>query len=129
MSAPCRKLFSNPRISVPSSSRVSQFVRSFHSSPSSMSTLAAFRLPNISNEPNHHYEKGGKSREGLEAAVKALKEKAPLDIPIVVSEQAISPSSVLAQNNPSSHGTPIAKYSNASAADVNKAIDAALAAK
>jgi 1-pyrroline-5-carboxylate dehydrogenase len=94
-----------------------------------MSTLAAFRLPNITNEPNQHYEKGGKSREGLEAAVRALQEKAPLDIPIVVSGQAVKTSSVLTQNNPSSHATPLAKYSNASASDVQNAIDAALAAK
>ncbi|EXJ58908.1 delta-1-pyrroline-5-carboxylate dehydrogenase, mitochondrial [Cladophialophora yegresii CBS 114405] len=94
-----------------------------------MSTLAAFRLPNITNEPNQHYEKGGKSREGLEAAVRALQEKAPLDIPIVVSGKAVQTSSVLTQSNPSSHATPIAKYSNASAADVKNAIDAALAAK
>ncbi|KAJ9609956.1 1-pyrroline-5-carboxylate dehydrogenase [Cladophialophora chaetospira] len=94
-----------------------------------MSTFAAFRLPNISNEPNQHYEKGGKSREGLEAAVKALQEKAPLDIPIVVSGQGVKTSSVLTQNNPSSQSSPIAKYSNASATDVQKAIDGALAAK
>ena len=94
-----------------------------------MSTLAAFRLPNISNEPNQHFEKGGKSREGLEAAVKALQKKVPLEIPIVVSGKSIKTSSVLTQNNPSSHTTPIAKYSNASAKDVSSAIDGALAAK
>ncbi len=37
--------------------------------------------------------------------------------------------SILTQSNPSSHSTPIAKYSNASASEVQQAIDSALAAK
>ena len=41
----------------------------------------------------------------------------------------IKTSSVLTQSNPSSHSTPIARYSNASAADVQEAIEGALAAK
>ncbi len=130
MSVSCRKLLSIPQTSN-SFSRLQtiQFLRSYHSSSPRMSTFAAFRLPNISNEPNQHYEKGGKSREGLEAAIKALQERAPLEIPIVVSGKDVKTSSVLTQSIPSSHETPLAKYSNASAADVKSAIDAALAAK
>ena len=86
--------------------------------PLRMSTFAAFRLPNITNEPNQHYEKGGKSREGLEAAVKALQEKAPLDIPNCGDQER----RVNRQHPLCSHKTtrppmprPIAKYSNASA--------------
>ncbi|KIW91261.1 1-pyrroline-5-carboxylate dehydrogenase [Cladophialophora bantiana CBS 173.52] len=94
-----------------------------------MSTLAAFRVPNISNEPNQHYEKSGLSREGLAAAVAALQEKAPLEIPLVVSGKAVKTSSLLTQNSPSSHTTAVAKYSNASTEDVNNAIEGALAAK
>jgi 1-pyrroline-5-carboxylate dehydrogenase len=41
----------------------------------------------------------------------------------------INNSSILTQNNPSSHADVVAKYSNASPADVKKAISAALAAK
>jgi 1-pyrroline-5-carboxylate dehydrogenase len=58
-----------------------------------------------------------------------LQEKAPLEIPLAVSGQSIKTSSILTQNNPSSHSTTIASYSNASAQDVNKAIEGALAAK
>ncbi|KIX95376.1 uncharacterized protein Z520_08893 [Fonsecaea multimorphosa CBS 102226] len=94
-----------------------------------MSTLAAFRLPNITNEPNKHYEKGGPSREALASAVAALQEKAPLEIPLIVSGRAVKTSSILAQNSPSSHATAVAKYSNASTEDVNTAIEGALAAK
>ncbi|KAK5030137.1 1-pyrroline-5-carboxylate dehydrogenase [Exophiala sideris] len=106
-----------------------QYVRKFHSSRPTMSTLAAFKLPNISNEPNKHYTKGSPDREGLAAALETLKQKVPLDIPISVDGKSVKTSTVLTQHIPSSHATPIAKYSNASTEDVNKAIEGALAAK
>ena len=94
-----------------------------------MTTLAAFKIPTITNEPNKHYGKGSPDREGLAAAVTALKEKAPLDIPLIVSGKSVKTSSILTQSNPSTHSSSIAKYSNASTEDVNKAIEGALAAK
>ncbi|EXJ82052.1 delta-1-pyrroline-5-carboxylate dehydrogenase, mitochondrial [Capronia coronata CBS 617.96] len=94
-----------------------------------MSTLAAFKIPNISNEPNRHYAKGSPDRDGLAAAVATLQSKVPLEIPLVVSGKSIKTSSILTQSNPSSHATTIAKYSNASTEDVNNAIEGALAAK
>lgn len=103
--------------------------RGFHSSPTTMSTFAAFKLPSISNEPNAHYTKGSASREGLVSALEAFKSKSPLEVPLVVTGKSIKTSSILTQNNPSSHSTSVAKYSNASAEDVQNAIDGALAAK
>ena len=94
-----------------------------------MSTIASFKIPDIKNEPNHLYEKGSASREGLQAALRALKEKGPLQVPVVISGKEVKTSSILAQKNPSSHGTTIANYSGASAAEVGDAIEAALAAK
>ncbi|KIW12922.1 1-pyrroline-5-carboxylate dehydrogenase [Exophiala spinifera] len=94
-----------------------------------MSTLAAFKLPTISNEPNKHYAKGSPERAGLVSALETFKSKMPLEVPLVVSGEAIKTSSVLAQHSPSSHATSVASYSNASAAEVQKAIDGALAAK
>ncbi|EXJ77407.1 delta-1-pyrroline-5-carboxylate dehydrogenase, mitochondrial [Capronia epimyces CBS 606.96] len=94
-----------------------------------MSTLAAFKIPNIANEPNRHYAKGSPDREGLVAAVAAFQARAPIDVPLVVSGKSIKTSTILTQNNPSSHSTTIAKYSNASSDDVNNAIEGALAAK
>lgn len=94
-----------------------------------MSQLASFKAPNITNEPNKHYTKGSSDRESLVAAVAALQKKAPLKIPIVVSGQAIGTASVSTQNNPAAHANPLATYCNASSEDVNKAIEAALAAK
>lgn len=94
-----------------------------------MSTMAAFKVPNITNEPNKHYEKGSPDRQGLENALKALQQKTPLEIPLAISGKFVKTESISAQNNPSSHSTTIANYSKASPSDVNKAIEDALAAK
>ncbi|ERF70620.1 Delta-1-pyrroline-5-carboxylate dehydrogenase [Endocarpon pusillum Z07020] len=94
-----------------------------------MATIAAFKLPNIQNEPNKHYAKGSADRDGLTAAIEAFKKKAPVEIPLVLGGKSVTTSNVLTQNNPSSRSTPIAKYSNASSADIKQAIDSALAAK
>ena len=111
-------------------SKPSYFLRrSYQGSTPRMSQLASFKAPNITNEPNKHYTKGSSDRESLVAAVAALQKKAPLKIPIVVSGQAIGTASVSTQNNPAAHANPLATYCNASSEDVNKAIEAALAAK
>ncbi|ETN45387.1 1-pyrroline-5-carboxylate dehydrogenase [Cyphellophora europaea CBS 101466] len=94
-----------------------------------MSTLASFKIPDIKNEPNHHYEKGSTSREGLTAALEAFGKRGPLEVPVVISGKEIKTSSILSQKNPSSHATTVANYSSASAAEVGDAIEAALAAK
>ena len=96
---------------------------------SSMSVLAAFKVPNIVNEPNKHYGKGSPDRQALADAVKALQDKAPLDVPLAVSGKSIKTDSVSTQNNPSAHSTVVAKYSKASTKDVKEAIEGALAAK
>lgn len=94
-----------------------------------MASLAAFRIPNITNEPNKHYAKGSPDRQALADAVKNLQQRAPLEVPLAVSGKFIKTNSVSTQNNPSSHATEIAKYSKASAQDVKDAIEGALAAK
>lgn len=94
-----------------------------------MSSLAAFKIPNITNEPNKHYTPGSPDRKALEQAIQTLQQKAPLDIPLTVSGKSVKTNSVSTQNNPSSHSTPVAKYSKASADDVRAAIEGALAAK
>ncbi len=94
-----------------------------------MASLAAFKAPAVNNEPNLHYGKGSAERTKLAAAVAALKKKAPLEVPIVVGGKELKTSSILTQNNPADHASPVARYSNASAEDVSRAIDGALAAK
>ena len=106
-----------------------QAIRSFHTTSPKMSTIAAFKVPNITNEPNKHYTKGSPEREALAAAVEALQRKGPLEVPMVISGKHVKSSTTSSQKNPSSHSTTVATYSSASAADVNDAIESALAAK
>ncbi|KAI9739007.1 MAG: 1-pyrroline-5-carboxylate dehydrogenase [Claussenomyces sp. TS43310] len=97
--------------------------------PRFSSTLAAFKTPKVLNEPNHHYAKGSAQRAGLTAALERLLQRMPVEVPVVVAGQEIRTSKISNQNNPSDHANPISSYSNASAADVSTAIDAALAAQ
>ncbi|EKD15744.1 1-pyrroline-5-carboxylate dehydrogenase [Drepanopeziza brunnea f. sp. 'multigermtubi' MB_m1] len=97
--------------------------------PRSLSQLAAFKIPQISNDPNHHYAKGSAQRAGLNAALESLQKQIPVEVPIVVGGKQIKTSTVSAQHNPSNHSSTIASYSNASPSDVSAAIDAALAAQ
>ncbi|KAH3918648.1 hypothetical protein HBI56_136270 [Parastagonospora nodorum] len=92
-------------------------------------TLATFKIPEVNNEPNQHYSKGSVDRKKLQDAVAALKKKGTVQVPLVVAGEHINNSSILTQHNPSSHADVVAKYSNASPADVKKAIDSALEAK
>ncbi|KAJ5825576.1 hypothetical protein N7474_002714 [Penicillium riverlandense] len=99
-------------------------------SPSSraLGTYATFKIPQINNEPNKHYVPGSPDRKGLEDALAATKKNAPLTVPLVVAGKEIKSSQTFTQTNPSTHA-PLATYSNASKADVESAIDAALAAR
>ncbi|CAI6240101.1 unnamed protein product [Periconia digitata] len=95
----------------------------------SVATIANFKVPTINNEPNQHYTKGSVDRQKLQDAVAALKKRTPLQVPLALGGQEINNSSILTQHDPSSHADVVAKYSNASTADVEKAIDAALESK
>ncbi|KAK2625396.1 hypothetical protein QTJ16_004708 [Diplocarpon rosae] len=97
--------------------------------PRAASTLATFKIPKVSNEPNHHYAKGSAQREGLTAALERFQTQTPVEVPIVVGGKEIKTSTISTQQNPSNHSSTVASYSNASPSDVSAAIDAALAAK
>ncbi|KAH9903935.1 delta-1-pyrroline-5-carboxylate dehydrogenase 1 [Xylariomycetidae sp. FL2044] len=94
-----------------------------------MSTIASFKIPKVLNEPNHHYTKGSPQREGLLAVLSNLKNKGPLEVPLVIGGKEVKTSQTATQYNPSDHASPVATYSLASPSDVSNAIDAALAAK
>ncbi|KAK3362733.1 Aldehyde/histidinol dehydrogenase [Lasiosphaeria hispida] len=98
-------------------------------SRSTMSTIATFKIPKVTNEPNHHYAKGSAQRVGLAAAVEGLQSRGPLEVPLVIGGKEIKTSSTGKQVNPADHKTAIATYSQASPQDVKDAIEAALAAK
>ncbi|KID77227.1 Delta-1-pyrroline-5-carboxylate dehydrogenase [Metarhizium brunneum] len=95
----------------------------------SMGTLATFKTPKVANEPNHHYAKGSAQRQGLTAAIESFQKKLPIEVPVVVGGREVKTSAVSHQLNPSDHASKVANYHTATPADVNRAIEAALAAK
>lgn len=103
--------------------------RAFATSAPRASVLAAFKVPKIANEPNHHYAKGSAQREGLLSTVQKVKSNGAVNVPIVVGGKEITTSSIGKQLNPSDHSEVVATYSKAGPEDVKKAIDSALAAK
>ncbi|EME50105.1 hypothetical protein DOTSEDRAFT_68842 [Dothistroma septosporum NZE10] len=94
-----------------------------------LATLASFKIPTVNNEPNRHYEKGSADRQRLADAMKSLKSKAPLEVPIVVGGKELKTSNISGQPMPHAHKQDIASWSGASAQDVQKSIESALEAK
>ncbi|KAG5961801.1 hypothetical protein E4U57_007393 [Claviceps arundinis] len=94
-----------------------------------MGTLATFKTPKVANEINHHYEKGSAQRQGLTAAIESYQKKAPIVVPVVVGGKEVKTSAVSHQFNPADHSSKVANYHTATSADINTAIEAALAAK
>ncbi|KAJ5347197.1 uncharacterized protein N7506_000450 [Penicillium brevicompactum] len=93
-----------------------------------MGTYATFKVPQINNEPNKHYIPGSADRKGLEDALASYNKSAPLNVPLVVAGKELKGYETFTQSNPASHA-PVATYSNATKADVQAAIDSALAAR
>ncbi|KAK4148535.1 Aldehyde/histidinol dehydrogenase [Chaetomidium leptoderma] len=94
-----------------------------------MSTIAAFKIPKVANEPNQHYAKDSTQRAGLTAALESLQKKGVLEVPLVIAGKETTTSTTGKQVNPADHQTTVATYSQASPQDVKTAIDSALAAK
>jgi len=77
----------------------------------------------------YHYASGSAQRAGLTAAIESLRGMGALEVPLVIGGKEIKTSSIGTQMNPADHQSAVAKYSQASAQDVENAIEAALAAK
>ncbi|KFY72442.1 hypothetical protein V499_07401 [Pseudogymnoascus sp. VKM F-103] len=92
-------------------------------------SLASFKIPKVTNEPNHHYAKGSAQRAGLMSALKKFQSLTPLEVPLFIGGEEVKTSHTLSQHNPSDHASTIATYSKASGTDVTKAINSALGAK
>lgn len=91
--------------------------------------MASFKIPKVSNEPNHHYAKGSAQREALLATVKKQQQKGTVEIPLVIGGKEVKTAHKSTQYNPADHATAIANYSLAGPSEVKQAISAALAAK
>lgn len=70
-------------------SRLHALSCSFARSRRSAGTLASFKVPKIENEPNKHYAPGTLERKALEDALAATKQKAPLNIPLVIGGKEV----------------------------------------
>ncbi|KAF9435285.1 1-pyrroline-5-carboxylate dehydrogenase [Entomortierella beljakovae] len=92
-------------------------------------TLAAFKIPAVTNEPMKSYGPGSKERQDLHATLKDLRARLPLDIPCIVNGQEIRTNIMEKQVMPHEHKSVVCNYHNADEALVAKAIDGALAAK
>ncbi|KAK2806763.1 hypothetical protein FQN49_008795, partial [Arthroderma sp. PD_2] len=89
--------------------------------------LSSFKAPTIVNEPNHHYAKGSEQRQGLQSALQSLKASLPVQVPYHFQDSTAAKSDV--QRNPSAHAETVAKYFNATEADVSRMIEDSLRAK
>ncbi|KAI1352263.1 delta-1-pyrroline-5-carboxylate dehydrogenase 1 [Xylaria sp. FL0043] len=131
LQTPSTSLSSLPRGGASQLSRlgVPRYSRCLSTTNRRLSNIAAFKIPKVLNEPNHHYAKNTAQREGLLAAVDASRSRGAVEVPIVVGGKQIKTSQTATQKNPSDHAVTVASYSLASPSDVSNAIDAALAAK
>ncbi|KAF2401548.1 1-pyrroline-5-carboxylate dehydrogenase [Trichodelitschia bisporula] len=93
-----------------------------------IATLATFKTPSVTNEPNQTYARDHPSRAALTSAVDDFSSSLPLHIPLRLPDASPDPSPQI-QRNPSNHAQIVAKADSASTADVNRAISRALAAK
>ncbi|KAI9369066.1 Aldehyde/histidinol dehydrogenase [Aspergillus egyptiacus] len=91
-------------------------------------SYATFKVPRIDNEPNKHYTPGSPDRKSLQEALARTQQSAPLSVPLVIAGKEVKTSESFTQSNPASHA-PVATYSNATAQDVQAAIESALEAR
>ncbi|GIK07048.1 1-pyrroline-5-carboxylate dehydrogenase [Aspergillus viridinutans] len=117
-----------PRVRAQPFAKCRSLTSSFVRPSRAMGTYATFKVPRIDNEPNKHYAPGSPDRKALEDALVKTKQSAPLNVPLVIAGKEIKSSQTFTQPNPASRA-PVATYSNATAADVQAAIDAALEAR
>jgi len=129
MSKVCRSILTSRLAPSRSTTPSRTSIKHFHTTQPSLANLAAFRVPEIKNEPNKHYQKGSPDRDALATALRDLQKNAPMHVPIVISGKNKKTDNISTQHNPSSHSEVVARYCNASTHDVHEAIEGALAAK
>lgn len=91
--------------------------------------MGSVRIPDVVNEPNHHYAKGSAQRKGLQEAYERMRSRGPVDVPMVINGFEIRNENKSKQQNPADHASTVATYSNATAEDVANAIRTALGAR
>ncbi len=89
---------------------------------------AVIRTPKPVNEPIYQYEPGSSHRQALKVALKELS-TTELDIPLIIKGEEIRTGNIGKVVMPHDHSHVLATYHKAGPEDVQKAIDAAVAAQ
>lgn len=92
-------------------------------------SLAAFKVPEIDNEPMRSYGPGSADREGLQAAVKKMEASLPFEIPAIINGKEVKSGNLESQPMPHNHAKNLCTYHSATPETVQAAIDGALKAK
>ncbi|KNZ59921.1 1-pyrroline-5-carboxylate dehydrogenase [Puccinia sorghi] len=92
-------------------------------------TLATFKLPEIPNEPNQHYEPGSPSRIALDAAIQEMRAGMPYAVGPVIDGVELHNGPTVAQVLPHDHKTVLCNFHTASPELINKSIEGCLKAK
>ncbi|KAH8891127.1 delta-1-pyrroline-5-carboxylate dehydrogenase 1, partial [Thozetella sp. PMI_491] len=93
------------------------------------SALGAFSALSLSNEPFTSYAPGTPERAALSKALNEMRGQLPLDVHPNVDGKDVVITPSAAQDNPFTHQTKVARYSEASPELVTRAIEGALEAK
>ncbi|KAJ2777359.1 1-pyrroline-5-carboxylate dehydrogenase [Coemansia javaensis] len=102
--------------------------RAYSGSAVRVPQLATFRLPEIANEPTRDYAPGSAEREQLLAAVAEMQSQTR-HIPLVINGREVRTGTVLEQRNPGNKAQVLCTYDSAGPAEVDAAIEGALAAR
>ncbi|MBW0476475.1 hypothetical protein O181_016190 [Austropuccinia psidii MF-1] len=94
-----------------------------------IATLATFKLPEINNEPNQHYEPGSPSRLALESAIKEMKAGMPYTVGPIVDGIESHNGPAIPQVLPHDHQRALCHFHTASPELISKSIADSLKAK
>ncbi|KAH8601576.1 delta-1-pyrroline-5-carboxylate dehydrogenase [Bisporella sp. PMI_857] len=105
------------------------FQSRLHKFQSVRAGIATYNKPFFENEPSPTYSKGSPERAALTEALRNLKSKLPVKIPLAIAGKSIFDNTSGKQLNPSEHQQVVARWVPANKNHVEEAIEAALAAK
>ncbi|KAG6886578.1 hypothetical protein C0992_003299, partial [Termitomyces sp. T32_za158] len=91
--------------------------------------LAAFKIPNIDNEPMRTYAPGSTERKALEAALRQMEQELPFEVPCIVNGKEVKTGKINKQPIPHDHARHLCMYHEADETTIANAIKGALAAK
>ncbi|KAK2465910.1 hypothetical protein APHAL10511_001551 [Amanita phalloides] len=92
----------------------------------SSAQLAAFKVPDIHNEPLKHYAPGSSERAALQAAITKMEQELPFEVPCVIDGKPVRTGDLAKQPLPHKHASHLCTYHQASPADLDRAIESSL---